>query len=156
MLIFSKNKDLAYIKLFIIPMFLLFIFLILTFKNIRAMLYNYIPGNTVFTAIIFIFVIMLWCIDLNASSMSESLAMSLLHEWKNLQSFPFLQPKNITVWTLNFLNLPNRYFNFILIAHFVSLSCNSGSNRFKISTWSSRIQLSEEFDCTPSGIFREI
>ena len=40
--------------------------------------------------------------DLNASSMSESLAISLALEWKILQSFLFLWSKTNIVWTLNF------------------------------------------------------
>ena len=45
---------------------------------------------------------MLWCMDFNASSMSESLAISLALEWKILQSFLFLWSKTDIVWTLNF------------------------------------------------------
>ena len=35
--------------------------------------------------------------DLSASSMSQSLAISLVHEWKTLQSFLFLYPKTNVV-----------------------------------------------------------
>ena len=42
--------------------------------------------------------------DINASSISESLAISLTLQWKILRSFLFLYTKTNIVWTLNFFN----------------------------------------------------
>ena len=54
---------------------MLFTLLIVTLKNLNTVLYNYIKDNLIFTSITFYF-----CdnalMDLNASSMSESLAIS--------------------------------------------------------------------------------
>ena len=66
---------------------MLFVLLTVTLKNLNTVLYNYIQDNAIINSIIFIFVIMLSCMDLNASSMSESLAISLALEWKILRSF---------------------------------------------------------------------
>ena len=57
---------------------------------------------------------------------------------------------------LIFFNLLNNSFILFLIADFVSLSYNSGSSRFKTSTLWRFIQLSEAFDCTSPGVFRQI
>ena len=65
--------------------------------------------------------------DLNASSMSESLAISLALEWKFLQSFHFLLSKNDIVLHLNVFNSLNNSFNLFLITGLVLISGNSGS-----------------------------
>ena len=92
--------------------------------------------------------------------MSESPAISLALEWKILWSFLFLYSMTNIVWSLKFFSLLNNSFNLFLIPILVLISCNSGSKKFKISTWQRYMQLSEEFDCTcfstSSSVFREI
>ena len=98
--------------------------------------------------------------DLNTSSMSESLAISLVHEQKILQSFLFLLSKTNIVSTLKFFSSLNNSFNMFLIIGLVLISCNSGSKIFKISILQRSLQLSEEFQSsyfsTSSGVVRKI
>ena len=99
--------------------------------------------------------------DLNAPSMSELIAISLVHEWKILQKIIFFYT-NIAR-TSNFFNLLNNSFNMFLIIGLVLISCNSGSKRFKTIILYRCIQLSEELDCiflayfsTSSGAVKKI
>ena len=79
----------------------------------------------------FILVIMLWCMDLNASSISESSAVSLVLEWKILWSFLFWYSKTNIDWTLNFFDALNNPFNLFFIMGLALISCNSGSKNSK-------------------------
>ena len=90
---------------------------------------------------------MLQCMDLNVSSMSESLAISLALEWKILLSILVLQSKINIVRTLNFFSSLKNYFNLFLVIDLGLISCNSGSKRFKTPTLQRSTQLSEERDC---------
>ena len=71
--------------------------------------------------------------NLNGSSMPESLAVSSALEWKILRSFLLLESKTNVVWFLNFFNSLNNSFHLFLITGLVLISCNSGSKIFKIS-----------------------
>ena len=71
--------------------------------------------------------LMLQCMDLNVSSMSESLAISLALEWKILLSILVLQSKINIVRTLNFFSSLKNYFNLFLVIDLGLISCNSGS-----------------------------
>ena len=64
--------------------------------------------------------------DLNASSISESPAVSLALEKKILQSFFFLFSEANIDWTLNFFYSLIYSFNLFLIIGLVLISCNSG------------------------------
>ena len=90
---------------------------------------------------------MLWRMDLNASSISESPAISSVLGWKILWSFLFLYCKSNIVWILNFFKSLNRYFNLLLIIiGLVLISYNSGLKRFKTSILYRLTYLSEDFD----------
>ena len=69
--------------------------------------------------------------DLSVSSVSESLEISLVLEWKILQSFPFLYCKTNIDWTSNFFNSLNNFSNLSLIVGFVLISCYSDLERYK-------------------------
>ena len=56
-------------------------------KNLNAVLYNYSQDNPIFMSIIVHFCTMLLFMDVNTSSISKSLAITLVHEQKILQSF---------------------------------------------------------------------
>ena len=85
--------------------------------------------------------------DLNSSSISKSLAISLAQEWKVLQSFLFLYSKTSIVLTLNLFNSLNNSFNLVFDYGLVLISCNSASKRSKFSILKRCIQLSKEFAC---------
>ena len=72
---------------------MLLFLLILTLK--KLVLCFTIVSITIQTSLaeVFIFVIILSYMDLNVSSMSESLAITLVLEWKTLRSFLFLYSK---------------------------------------------------------------
>ena len=59
-------------------------------KNLNIVLYDYTQDNPVFTSIIFYFYHNTLCMDLNASSIFESLVISLAPGRKILQSILFL------------------------------------------------------------------
>ena len=103
--------------------------LIQTLENLNTMFYNYFNNNAIFASNFFIFFIILWCMDLNALSMSESLAISLWLEWKILQSFFFLYSKTNVVWS--FFNSLNNSVNFFMLIGFVLISCNSESKKIQ-------------------------
>ena len=67
--------------------------------------------------------------DLNAPSLSESQAISLVLKWKILRLFLALQSISDVVWTLNFSNSFNNAFSLFLISGLVLIRCNSGSKR---------------------------
>ena len=67
--------------------FMLFTLHILTLKNPNTVLYYYIQDNPIFTSIIYYFCHNTLCMDLNPSSISESLAISLALEWKVFDRF---------------------------------------------------------------------
>ena len=69
---------------------------------------------------------MFWFIDLNASLMSQSLAISLVLEKIYIN----------TVLTLNLFKSLKNPFNWFLITGLVLISCNSESKRFRILTLS--------------------
>ena len=86
----SQSKDSVHIKVIQTTYYLHFSMLIfpsiLTLKYLNTMLCNWF-SSTIFTSRIFF--CYNGCMDLNAPSMSELLAISLALEWKNLWSFFF-------------------------------------------------------------------
>ena len=84
---FSKNKDLVCINYLLSS----FILLILTLKKPQYhALYLLRRQPNLHKHVFFIFTITFCCIEINDLSMSESLAISLGHEWNILQSRLFL------------------------------------------------------------------
>ena len=69
--------------------------------------------------------------DFNASSMSESLAISLKYEWKIYDPFFSYSLRLILSEFLNFFNSLNNSFNLFLMIGFVLINCNSGSKKSK-------------------------
>ena len=63
--------------------------------------------------------------DFNASSMSESLAISLKYEWKIYDPFFSYNLRLILSEFLNFFNSLNNSFNLFLMIGFVLINCNS-------------------------------
>ena len=130
MLIVPKNKNMVYIKslwaTYHLHFSMLLFLALLTLKNFDTMLYTCFNNNPIFSSRNFYFRHNALIHGLNFfSSMSESLGISLVLEWKNLRSFFFLYSKTNVVSTLNFFNTLDNSFNLFLIIGLVLINFNS-------------------------------